>query len=451
MMVEWSRHRIEQLAPDAASAKAGVDLARPPRWRTLGRADHVIWGECQGSGANPYQVRVALTDAGYRCTCPSRKQPCKHTLALLYLYVGGTSFPVGAPPAFVEEWQVNRAKRADAKAARDSQPMAPVNPEAQVRRQEKREGRIVLGLEQLQTWMSDMMTQGLAQVRTQPSGFWTQMASRLVDAQAPGLANRVRDMGAAVLVEERWSERLLVALARMQLLLDAYRRIESLPAPLAAEVRTLIGWTQKQDELLAQSGTQDHWQVIGRRQVSEETLRVQSTWLQGAASGRLALVLEFAVGRQALTSAFLLGQVYAAEAVFFAGARPYRALLKLPAAMSGTLLELEAAVDVEGVESGLGTALTENPWIERWPVVVGPVAMVAAADRWMLLDHRGRRLPVARSFRHGWSLAALTGGNPVTIFGEWNGSEFDPITVQFGAMLYSLEHIGAMTVLAKAV
>jgi len=93
------------------------------------------------------------------------------------------------------------------------------------------------------------------------------MASRLVDAQAPGLANRVRDMGTAVLSEERWSERLLGALARMQLLVDANRRVESLPSPLAAEVRALVGWTQKQDELLAQSGTQDHWQVIERRQV----------------------------------------------------------------------------------------------------------------------------------------------------------------------------------------
>jgi len=86
--VEWSRERIEQLAPDAASAKAGLGLAKPAQWRTLGRSDQVIWGECQGSGANPYQVRVALANAVYRCTCPSRKQPCKHTLALLYLYAG---------------------------------------------------------------------------------------------------------------------------------------------------------------------------------------------------------------------------------------------------------------------------------------------------------------------------------------------------------------------------
>ena len=437
-MVEWSRERIEQLAPDASSAKAGLGLAKASQWRTLGKADQVIWGECQGSGASPYQVRVALADAGYRCTCPSRKQPCKHTLALLYLYCGGSSFPEGAAPGFVEEWLVDRAKRAGAKAAREAQPSAPVDPEAQARRQEKRESRIALGLEQLQAWMSDIMTQGLVNARTQPSGFWTQMAARLVDAQAPGLANRVREMGTAVLSEERWSERLLGALARTQLLLDAYRRLESLPPPLAAEVRALAGWTQKQDELLAQSGTQDHWQVIGRRQVSEDTLRVQSTWLQGAASHRLALVLDFAVGRQTFPSALGLGEVYSAEAVFFEGARPYRALLKPPATITGTSLQLTPASDVTGVESEFGAALTENPWIERVPVVVGPVTIVALEDRWMLLDDCGRGLPLTRSFRHGWSLAALTGGAPVNIFGEWDGFGIrtDHSTLRRDALLF---------------
>jgi hypothetical protein len=93
-----------------------------------------IWdtGERKATN-NPYQVRVALADAGYRCTCPSRKQPCKHTLALLYLYAGGASFPNSAPPAFVEEWLANRAKRADAKATRESQPSAGSAPQPQPR------------------------------------------------------------------------------------------------------------------------------------------------------------------------------------------------------------------------------------------------------------------------------------------------------------------------------
>jgi hypothetical protein len=146
-----------------------------------------------------------------------------------------------------------------------------------------------------------------------------------------------------------------------------------------------------------------------------------------------------------------LGQVYAAEAVFFPGARPYRALLKNPMPQTGHSLQLTHATDVAGVESGLGAALTENPWIERWPVVVGPVTVAAIDDRWVLQDLQGRHLPVTRSLRHGWSLATLAGGEPVNILGEWDGFEFDPITVQYNTMLYSLEQIEAMTVLAKAV
>jgi SWIM zinc finger len=449
--VEWSRERIEQLAPDAASAKAGLGLAKPSQWRTLGQADRLIWGECQGSGANPYQVRFALVDAGYRCTCPSRKQPCKHILGLLYLYVGGGSFQTTAPPAFVEEWLANRAKRADAKAVRDSLSSVPADTEAQARRLDKREGRIALGLEQLQAWMADIVSQGMAHARAQPQSFWMQMVARLVDAQAPGLANRVRAMAAMVLTEENWSERLLGALARLQLLIDAYRRIESLPAPLAAEVRSLVGWTQKQEELLARPGIPDHWQVIGKRLTSEDTLRMQSTWLRGQECHRLALVLDFAVGRQAFTSVFTLGQVFAAEAVFFDGVRPYRALLKPSAAAVGVSLHLTGTVDIGGVESALGAALVENPWVERCPVAVGPVTAVGVQDRWLLVDALGRRLPVARSFKHGWSLLALAGGETVDLFGEWDGFDFDPISVCFNSMLYSLAQIDAMTVLARAV
>jgi len=122
---------------------------------------------------------------------------------------------------------------------------------------------------------------------------------------------------------------------------------------------------------------------------------------------------------------------------FFPGARPYRALLKNPITMTGHSLQLTRAVDVAGVESGLGTALMENPWIERWPVVVGPVTVAAIDDRWVLQDHQGRHLPMARSLRHGWSLAALTGGDPVNYLRRvgWFRIRADHRAIQYDALL----------------
>src|SRR6185295_683741 len=125
--------------------------------------------------------------------------------------------------------------------------------------------RVAAGLDQLETWLADIVAQGLAAARAQPPAFWAQMAARLVDAQAPGLARRVAELGDRALAESAWQPKLLRALAELQLAIDAWRNVDNLPPALAAELRSLIGWTQSQEELRAQTGIRDAWQVIGRR------------------------------------------------------------------------------------------------------------------------------------------------------------------------------------------
>src|ERR1043165_6286688 len=118
-MAEWTLQQIQQLAPDAASLQAGQGLAKPNKWQSLGRNERLLWGECQGSGANPYQVRVDVQDAAYKCSCPSRKLPCKHALALLVMMVNG-AVSAGAAPEWVNEWSGSRAKRAEARHAKSA-------------------------------------------------------------------------------------------------------------------------------------------------------------------------------------------------------------------------------------------------------------------------------------------------------------------------------------------
>src|SRR5687768_9590879 len=205
-MTDWSLQRVEQLAPDPASFKAAQGSAKPAKWNNLGRDARLVWGECQGSGATPYQVRADLIDVTYKCSCPSRKLPCKHTLGLLLMVAGGTKIDTAAPPEFVAEWSANRAKRAEAKQARETkETTAAPDPEARAKRIEKRATRVVSGLDQLETWLADIVGQGLAATRAQGTAFWSQMASRLVDAQAPGLARRVNDLGELAMANQ-WQD-----------------------------------------------------------------------------------------------------------------------------------------------------------------------------------------------------------------------------------------------------
>jgi hypothetical protein len=449
LLSEWSVSRVEQLAPDAAAVKAGQGLAKPSKWQKLGRDERVIWGECQGSGANPYQVRVDLEVAAYKCSCPSRKQPCKHALGLLLMTAAGESIPTGAPPAFVEEWVAGRAKRAEVKATRAAAPEKAPDAEAQARRVEKRESRIETGLAQLEGWLADIVAQGLAAARARPTQFWSQMEARLVDAQAPGLARRVSMLSELAVSGESWQPELLAGMARLQLLVDAYRRVDKLPAPLAAEVRTQVGWTQPQDALLERAGVRDRWHVLGHRQSADERLRTQYTWLVGIESGRYALILDFAVGNQPLPATLRIGQVIDAELVYFEGAPLLRALVKQRFDGMSPRHTLPSALDVAGLQREFTARLAENPLLERWPAVLGPVATSCNGAQMYFMDTSGRRVAAARSFRHGWLFDALAGGSGLSVFGQWNGHTFDPISVEHDGKLFSLAHVGDLPVLSK--
>ena len=448
-MSDWSIQRVEQLAPDAASFKAAQASAKPAKWINLGRDARLVWGECQGSGANPYQVRADLVDVTYKCSCPSRKLPCKHTLALLLLLAGG-AVKEGAPPEFVNEWSVNRAKRAEAKQAKAAVSSdKEVDREAQTKRIEKRESRIGEGLAQLETWLADIVAEGLAATRTQGEGFWEKMAARLVDAQAPGLARRVRELSWAAASRE-WQTELLAGIARLQLLIDAYRALDRLAAPLAAEVRTLIGWTQDQDKLREREGVRDHWHVISRRQTHDETLTTQTTWLHGTNTRQFALVLEFAVGAQPLPVTYTVGQVLDATLVFFDGEPAIRALEKARHGSEPRRVALPGGADVLALQSTFAAMLAGNPYLERLPFVLDGVRPQLAADgRLLLRDEAGRSVPIAASCKHQWELIALSGGRAMRLFGEWNGRSFDPYCVESEAELFILARLEDVPLLSK--
>ena len=56
-----TRSSIEAMAADQGALKAASRLLAPSNWPLRARHGGLIFGECQGSGANPYRV-VADTE-----------------------------------------------------------------------------------------------------------------------------------------------------------------------------------------------------------------------------------------------------------------------------------------------------------------------------------------------------------------------------------------------------
>jgi len=411
-------------APDAPSQRAAQALASDRAWSLTGAAEPgALWGECRGSAATPYRTVVDLSGPAYRCSCPSRKFPCKHVLALLLLWTGGSVAAPAEPPDWAASWLTARAARASDTQPRE--PGEPKNPELAARRAEQREARVATGLAELDRWLCDQMRQGLAASQKSGYGHWDDIAARMVDAQAPGLAERLRSLASVPHSGAGWESRLLEEYALLRLLAVAYRRQAELPPPLRETIRSRIGFSLRQADVLADGQpVRDHWQVLARRDVDQDRIRIRRTWLRGRLTGRYVLVLSFAAAGQSLDDSLTVGTEADADLVFYPGAVPLRALvLTKHDAVDGAP---PAGDTIAGLLTGYAAALAEDPWLDAWPAVLD--ATPARSPVPALADAAGDALPLHPGAGDCWPLFALSGGRPLTVAGEWTPRGLWPLT-----------------------
>jgi len=410
------------LAPDASSLRAAQPLVSGRSWPLAGAADgSTLWGECLGSAAAPYRTVVDLSGPAYRCSCPSRKFPCKHALALLLLWSDGVVAADGDPPEWVRVWLATR----EAAPASSPGPKPPADPAAALRRAEQREARVAVGLTELDRWLCDQVRQGLA--ASQRSGYrhWDDIAARMVDAQAPGPAERLRALAAVPYSGSGWEARLLEEYALLRLLAMAGREQAGLPRPLRDTVRSRVGFTVRQADVLAgATPVRDHWHVLAVRDLDQDRIRTRRVWLRGRGSGRPALVLSFAAVGQTLDNSLRVGTEIGADLAFYPGAVPLRALVA--ARHDTSPAGPPSGATIAGLLSGYAAALGEDPWLDTWPAVLE--ATPARAPVPCLYDTVGDAVPLHPGAGHCWPLFALSGGDPLTVAGEWTPRGLWPLT-----------------------
>jgi hypothetical protein len=433
--MNYSPEQIIALAPDAASAKAGRSLATASKWQNVGRDERALWGECQGSGAKPYQTVIDLNEPAFKCSCPSRKFPCKHALGLFLLIANQTATAhTATAPAWAAEWLAKR----DTQAQRKSEAARKADEELdeatlarrasqRAKRSLDREAKVVAGLKELELWLRDLLRHGLASAQTRSFDYWEQMAARLIDAQAPGAARRVRELSRVPQYGDGWIEQLLTKVSSLFLLLKAFERIETLSAATQADVRTAIGWSYKEEELPEENIVADEWLVLGQRTTGEESLRVRRTWLWGQCTAKSALILEFAVAGQHLAVDLLPGTSMEAELIFYPSNYPLRAAIKKRSNTTRTSKEISGYSTSEQLLMTHADALALNPWIEALPAPLQTVVPVRRSEKLLARDVDGGLLSLRCDATTAWKLVALSGGYPTTIFGEWNGQSLLPI------------------------
>ena len=390
---------VAALAPDAKVAAAGKKLGAPKFWQDLGRNQEALWGECRGSAV--YQVRVDLSDLAVKCSCPSRKQPCKHVIGLLFLSLEATPSETSSPD-WVTDWLARRAARTTGgKRSKSRDEAAASDLVARERREKQRLSRISAGLDALDLWMEDLMRRGLAAAGTQPPSFWEEQAKRMVDAQAPGVAARLRRLSGLPNSSPDWPVKLLDGLGRLALLSKAFSRLDVLDDPLVESVRAEVGISLPQEEVLERGErVDDRWIVLGQRTEEEGRLTVRRTWLLGEDTRRYALVLQFAAAGSPFAEGFVSGTKWRGALAFYPGAYPLRAVVRSRSGGGDRCEGLPGHDTVEAFLDHTSKATALQPWLERLPAALrGVVPLldgVPEGGRWLIRDRAG---PPARGWR----------------------------------------------------
>lgn len=477
--------KIEEMAPDQASLTAAARLKKNGQWPVRASdGGALIWGECQGSGANPYRTIANLEDLGYTCTCPSRKFPCKHVLSLLWQHADRPADFVRSPiPEWVKDWLGRRRKKTASSAkprpgrggsvllaetksmepdldATEQAEKALAASRAAERSRAARHRAVLGGLDDVERWILDVIGQGLAGFTSTMHDRCRTLARRLVDAKAPGLAGQVDQLPAQLLLlpEEERPLAALEALGHLHLLVEAYRRLDLLPGPLAADIRRLVGYTVKTEEVLSDPDApraRGAWGCFGARTVvqADDLQRVESWFLRlGEAEGvpRFALLVDHrpsTAGR--VVSPFSIGDRLDAELVFYPSVHPLRALIaerdsppapdeagEVPALGSEALGSSRWSGRFPGPLSTLAEHVdhqralrSSHPWLGSWPLAAGPVAVTLDHDYRAVLTDGRASLPIHPSQQdeltplEGWMLPQVLG-----IFDGWTATVFTALT-----------------------
>ena len=191
-MIPITQEFIEAAAPNAEAAKNGRGLVLKNKFVALHQsADESLWfGKCQGSGKTPYlcSADFAVPEKPvYRCTCPSRQFPCKHSLGLLYALADGKKFTTADVPEELASKREKAAARVEKRKADDEKPHQ-VNLGALAKKIKTQ----LDGIDLLEKLTQDVVRLGIGNMNAKTAHEIEEQAKQLGDAYLPGAQTALR-------------------------------------------------------------------------------------------------------------------------------------------------------------------------------------------------------------------------------------------------------------------
>ncbi|MEO5716844.1 MAG: SWIM zinc finger family protein [Luteolibacter sp.] len=372
-----------------------------------------------------------MADLASKCSCPSRKFPCKHAIGLMFLATGQpAALTQRERPLWVVEWlDAHAAREQKAATGAAERQTKPVDEKAAAKRRAQKETRVQEGAQLLQATLLDLTREGLASGNARDASAWENLAKRMVDCQTPGLAGTLRHIGDTVLRDPEVDVELPFEMGRLHLLLRAFSAADTPNDTLRAEVLLQLGIRESLGEAIVDEVIDDQWFIAGRRVEERDRLITSSTWILGQKSRRWSRVLRFTPVQQAMVDPWPLGSTVQVAMKFQPGLYPVRATPESDG--DAALLPVPSAHEehLENLLSRFATALAANPFLRALPFFIS-LRPDAAGQR--LVDAVGHALPWRASDDLSFRIECICAGNLTPVCGEWDGRHLRLLSILDG-------------------
>lgn len=431
-------HRDPFLLQDAQRLKFASN------WYELQGDEKVVWGGYRSSKTEArVMLDLRLEKPAFQCSCKSRKNPCRHILAVLLLLLESSErIQVShEPPDDVMVWLQKRSNRLIPKTRTEEE-------EAQLAVQRNKTRAVRLqqmssGLDDLERWLHDIIKEGLATLYHRPPTYWKEWSAQLHNAKMGNLAKRIEQIPILFSTED-WHEVLLAELGDLYLIIRGFRQLEQLPEGLQHELFNSIGVNVKRNDLLELDAVNDHWIIVAQREGIEDKLRFQRTWLYGKKTEQYALLLEYAWGDTPFAYTWNIGKTLEAAFIFYPAQFLQRAICKTFQYAPEDSSDLPTYSNFSSFQSAYTKAIAKNPWLTVFPAAVAQLIPVVKDNQLHLLDSSHQCLALkAVPENTMWQLIALSGGHPIHIFGEWEKGNWTILAAKSDTNWVNFESTGS--------
>lgn len=201
-MIKLTEEYINKTAPNQSAVANGQGLVKKNSFTSLNISNdgNVLFGECKGSGANPYHSSADFGNPEspvFRCSCPSRQFPCKHTLGLMYAYAGGKTFTPAELPSDLAEKREKAEKRQEKQQEKqeksktdEAEKPKKVNKSALTKKIKTQ----LEGLELLEKNTYSIVQSGLGTLNIKSLKLLEEQAKQLGNYYVPGAQNALREL-----------------------------------------------------------------------------------------------------------------------------------------------------------------------------------------------------------------------------------------------------------------